>query len=740
MTRERTATSKNQVPIKLRRSKVASWLRYLVARFRRNSYFVAFGLLTLVALIVSGLAPFDASTTVLALFAFASPIYVWLSFKSQFNSQLKSETLAVFFSLVLSSVVLALLFGFTPLSAHQGIFWICAAACITFAIFLEFTIRSASERLPRNGQDLIGLISTAVMLILGSVYLKSTHPYAPLDPKWVPDDYPFFAIVGKDSSLGAPGEAFFNNLEFNYHWLTYSLFGGLNRLAGTDFILGTLRIAPVVSWLLLCLGAILLVQIFSTRRVTVVLAVSSVMFSGALGALIFSVPSLGGLFISPSTLITAAWMVALLIFVNHITKAGDTPVFLVPLLAVIGFTMALGKITTAVASLLGLAAIAGFNSIKSQANGSARRQFLRAQTVVSLPFAVGVVVESRLFLRNTETPLTIEGRLLPEQIFDPMSYSVNLIPVFAALFAVAVMVLPTLLAFSRNRKDALFFATAIISTIGLILIFVLELPAGNEAWFLVAVLALALPLSSVVVVDSMYTVMATEDRFRSMKIIFTLASLGLLTTGLLLLGNEAFFITRAWVIPAILVTLGCGFALMWQITDIASLRRLQAKPVISLAAAFLFLASLTYGFALRTESAIASSIDRGQASLSRDAWLKASQVQALKVKNEVRSSPIAIYSDSPGELALTRWIPYFLDTQAYTLGSLDELTDFYSPNEEIQKRREWVSSYVMSADLKACRELSSDGVQFIWITQGFDNSSGESTTNLKPSVIPVLCD
>jgi hypothetical protein len=402
---------------------------------------------------------------------------------------------------------------------------------------------------------------------------------------------------------------------------------------------------------------------------------------------------------------------------------------------VCGFTLALGKITTAAAALIAIVSLVGFNSIRTKDRVFTIRRFIKAEAVIAVPFALGVIVEIRLFLKSTETPLTIENRLLPTQMSDHATYLVNLIPVFAAVFAVAAMVLPVLLVFPQISKDALFFATAITSTFGLVLIFVLELPAGNEAWFLVAVLALALPLSSVVVVDSMSQALAMSRNFQTVKILTTLILLTLVPLLLLIFGANEFFIIRSWVVPGALVAISICFSLLWQFpTRMSGLHRLLA-----LACAFLFISSLLYGFFLRTESAITSSTSRGEIFKLRDQWLEASQVAALGAQSDVGSSPIAIYSESPGELALTRWIPYFLATQVYTLGSLDELTDFFTPSEEIQSRQDRVSRYVNSQDLESCRELQIAGVRYIWITQGFDASSTEISTNSRPTLLPVVC-
>jgi hypothetical protein len=710
-----------------------------ISRHISNHYFVAFGLIVLISLSISGLSFFEASTSTWALFSFAAPLYVWLSHKSIDDRLPHSEIAAVFFSLIVSSASLALLFGFTSLSTYSLIFWMSSAVCVLVAIFLRYWIPPRKTQFPRNSQDLTGLISTMLLLFLSSVYLKSTNPYDPIRPKWVPDDYPFFAMLGKDISLGLPGEAFFENLSFNYHWLTYSLFGGINRITNTDYILGTLRIAPIFSWLLLCLGAVLLVQIFSTRKISVILATTSVMFSSALGVLIFSIPSLGGLFISPSTLITASWMVALLIFINSVTTRGSAPHFIAPLLLALGFTMALGKITTAAAALIGIAAIVGFNSRNVKNRRSSIPMFVTAQALITLPFALGILIESLLFLRGTETPITIEDRLLPTQLANPTAFLINIIPVLAALFAVAVMVLPIFFAMATVKRNALYFAAAVTSIVGLALVFVLELPAGNEAWFIVAILALALPLSSVVVVDSVSYALVTNKKFISIKALVTLIMIIVLPILLLIYGKDEFFIIKAWVVPAILATVSLCLSLMWRFPSRRLCKGSELHGLFSLAVAFLFLTSVVYGFVLRTDSAATSSMSRGEDSQSRDAWLEASRNAALSARSEVGSSPIAIYSESPGELALTRWIPYFLDTRAYTLGALDELTDFYTPAEEIESRQQWVSAYVRSRDPISCQELNAAGVQYIWITQGFNSSTSQQNEDSKPSLLPVRC-
>lgn len=673
----------------------------------------------------------------LFVFGYSAPTFFYLTNRIAHPYGLAPALLV---SLVATTALGSLMFSFTSISTHPQLIWVgMIGAIIGAAVIGRFKIsRDSDYKSPEH--SLFGTFAASISLILGAVLLRISYPFLENNPKWLPDDFPFFAIVAQDSSVGNPGDAFFSGLTINYHWLTYSFFGGINRLVNVGQISGILVIGTLICWMLLVLGAISIVQSLSKRRLPLLIAAFAVVFANSVGLYAYSTFGLGSSIVSPSTLLTSAWFVAVLIVVQQTTTSQSVNKIGLPIIMVIaGFALGLGKVSTAVITVIGISSFLGFTLLFKRNNiHNSFAALVKHAGLTVFPFIVGMGIASVLFLRSTATELGIEGSLADSDASSPYQWLVLLLPALVSVFSFAVMTFPVLISPSRWRTNGLIFVSAVLSLSGLLIIFFFDFGAGNETWFLTAALALILPTSSVLVADFLtakYSLSPLRHWMQAMLILVLVVPTVIL---LLVFGDNKNLEVRPWLVPAILVVLGLAFGVLWSwlqgsMSTYSTIRSLQLTSV------FLFLLAIAFGLLGRIDAATIKSNSVDQISVKRDTWIQETYLAALKFKDQIGSGPVAIYSNSPGETTLTRWIPYFLKTQAYVVASGDELPDFYAPFDEMPKRQQLVRDFVLSGDTNACRELQEDGIDSIWITQGINLDSLGSVVQDTPKVIPVAC-
>jgi hypothetical protein len=674
----------------------------------------------------------------LFVFGYSAPTFLYLTNRIAHPYCLAPALLV---SLVATTILGSLMFSFTSISTHPQLIWVGLVGAIIGASVIgrSKVIRDSDYKSPEH--SLFGTLIASITLILGAALLRISFPFREDDPQWLPDDFPFFAMVAQDTSMGNPGEAFFNGLTFNYHWLTYSFFGGINRLVNVGQIIGILVIGTLISWMLLVLGAISIVQSLSKRRLPLIIAPLAVVFASSVGLYAYSTYGLGDSIVSPSTLLTSAWFFAVLITVQSSTTSESVNKIILPIImGISGFALGLGKISTAVITVVGIVSILGFTFIFQR--NSTQNSFtllVKHTSFTVFPFLIGMGIASFLFLRSTETELGIEGSLVDSNATSPYQWLVFLLPTLVSVFSFAVMAFPVLIPTTRWRTNGLFLASAVLSVSGLLAIFFFDFGSGNEAWFLTAAFALILPASSVLVADFLtakYSLSPLRHWIQAMLIVVLVIPTAIL---LLVFGDSKNLEVRPWLVPTTLLVLALVFGILWTWSQ-GSISMYSTVRSLKLVSAFLFLLAIAFGLLGRIDAAIIKSNSTDQITMKRDAWIQQTYLAALDFKDQIGSAPIAIYSNSPGETTLTRWIPYFLHTQAYVVSSEDELPDFYSPFDEMLERQQLVRDFVLSRDANACRKLQGDGIGSIWITQGINLDSSGSVVQDTPRVIPVACN
>ena len=711
-------------------------LRELRTRSGVISLFVGWAALLAACCILAGLGIVTSLHLSVMIFGLSFPLFVVIQSKRGIPT-----TVAVMLSLSATTVALALLFAFTPISKHSTLVWAILLAAIATGWYRYRTLSRTQTPSKPSPQDLMGLIVASPSLLLVCFMLHRAFPYSRQDPVWVPDDFPFFALLAKDTSAGRPGSAFFSDLDMHYHWLSYALFGGLQRLASVDHLQGLISLAPSLSWLLLALGAIAVVQLLTRSVLAVAIAVTSTLFSQSVGVQYFVTSGLGPSVVSPSTLITSSWFVALIITLHLALRQGTVPVWFAPISLVMGFSLTLAKVSTAGMAFLGVLTMvlhAYFRGAISRRDR--QRKLIQNIFLAATPFAVGALAVTTVFIRSTSTDLGIETALLPSNLGDGYTGLVLVLPVLASVFSFAVMVLPTVAAFRGWRGNDILLASGVLALVGLLLVLVFDFGMGNEAWFLTAGLALILPTSSVIVATTISTTLARDRAGRVLQVAALVACLALAVFALMRFGGAQFLLVRPWLTPVALIALSVSFASVWQL-GLRSVSGLVPSQRASLALVYLFILSFVLGIGFRLDAA-AKAPDRGGPNSPvqfRDSWVRESAQFANRISDQLESSPIAVYSQNPSDSLMTRWIPYLLDTRAYSISPLDDITDYFTPLPEMQRRQATVRDFVFSRNAQACEDLRADGVRYIWITPDLAQGTPSIEKTTEPQVVPVAC-
>jgi hypothetical protein len=689
-----------------------------------------------VALVLSGIRPQTSIFITLTLFAFAFPAFAFLQRPSSLRI---SVTQSIFLSLTLITLLGSLLFAFTPVSNLPTGTWFALAATSWVAGWAILHHLSDTP-LKTSGQDFLTFI-TVSSVSLAAVLLNSlTLRFDAFRPQWLPDDFPFFALLGQDVSQGNPGAAFFDGMQINYHWLTYSLFGGIGNASGTDQIETLTKFVPVLGWLLLGLGAASVVQVLTTRRAPIILGTLSVVFANSVGLYSYSTYGVGRSVASPSTLLTSAWLVGIILATYLLLqKIKPNPAWFL-LFLIAGFGSALGKISTAVAGVVGMVIIVILESLRrSDKEHKPIKLLTRYGLTLVLPFILGILITNQTYLSETSTELGFEQSLNLSEVTDPYLGLITLLPVLVSVFSIAVMVFPVLASWNLIKSNSLVGSSAFLSVFGLLIVFLFDFGAGNEAWVITSSLALILPVSSVIVIDWLYSLKPRNRQMFVLTVILTL--LISFTFSILLTANltNATLELRPWLIPSLLVFVSLLVSVIWMLNTSSQVGISTTKFLLATSISFLFVTSITLGLVLRIEAAVNEQKGRDSFAQMRDNWITATSDFANLNQPEFQDSPVAIYSNSPGETTLVRWIPYFLSTPVYTLGTADQIPDYFTPQGEAERRRDLVAAYVESSDPIACNQLRSEGISTIWITQGIDLQSTGAPTTGSPRLLPIKC-
>lgn len=699
----------------------------------RTSFYLSWTALFVVTLLLAEIGLRQALVISLLTFGLSFPLFTLLSRRSVF-----SLSSALFFSLTAVTVLGALLFAFTPIGRGVLPIWVLLGF-VVFVITLAL-IRTTSTPAQRTAtdQDLAGLVTAWLAIVPSVAMIRQAFDFSRSQPVWIPDDFPFFAVVAENVSIGEPGSAFFNGVDFHYHWLTYSLFGGLNRLSGVDQIHGLLAMTPALTWLMLGLAAVSVAQILTKAIAPIVVSVLAILFANSVGVNVFATSGLAQAVVSPSTLLTASWFVAVLLALHVALRRGRITWWAFLPAFIMGFSLTLGKASTAAITFLGMMAIILHGYLwPALGKRTSFRLVLRNICLTLVPFIIGTLTAVLYFIESTSTDLGYERRLFSNPS-DPYLWIVTLLPVAASVFSFLVMVLPNLSSVSLWRRESLYFAAGILSVVGLLLIGVFDFGVGNEAWFLTAALAVTLPTASVIVVE---TLRRTTSQTRSRRLVQSafLAVFALSTSlALLHFGDSEFLIVRPWLTPALLLVAAGLFGLLWLRCN-STLESRNPSEVLRLSVAYLFIVSVIFGISLRVDAVVNSIGSVDPAASLRSDWIREAADLAERIQDENGDSPVAVFSQSSDEATLARWIPYLLNTQAFTVSSFDEITDYFTPGDEMARRQVLVEEFVETSDRLSCRELLRAGVKFVWLTPNLDVAQDGIATSLAPDLIPISC-
>jgi hypothetical protein len=641
---------------------------------------------------------------------------------------------------------LSFLFAFFGIAKSPFAFWAFAIAlnALGILVFIKCGGKITADKV--RILQLVRLISlTGILVAVASLMLRMTSPIVKLPQAWIPDDFPLFAEWGRLISDPTLSNSMVSGLSFKYHWFTYSLLGGFDRLFSEDFLIGPTQIAPVITWLFLALGAAAIVGHFERQLIPAMLAVSAVLFSMTIGTLANSTGGFGGITVSPSHLLSSFWLIAAVLFGYQHLKSGSRNWLAAFPFAFIGFSLMLSKVTAFVAAISILFLVAYFISVR-QVEG--RQSFLSGSFSAlrfTIPLILGGLVAYILFLDGSDSGFAIEPSLLIAPESDLTQYVIQVLPLGAYLFAQLVLVLPAIfLYFSSERRNPFVLSILIVGLMALVLALVVQLPSSNEAWLFTGILGLILPLSSLFVWR--WITSLSDSRSKSLTGWFWLGLTACLISLLLITTREAdYFLLRPWATPVSVTSLSILSALSLLVImkkmRIFSARRLS-QYVAGTVVSALFLTSIAFGLGLKATAASNSLEARDFVSQQRDLWLLEAQKTAGSDSLLPETETLGVYSTSPAEETLVRWIPYFAKRQIYNFRSEDFIQNIYlgETTMEMQQRERAVRDYVETRSRASCEKLSHDGVTQIWLTPNFTLSSGPDIPTPIHSLISIECE
>jgi hypothetical protein len=723
-------------------------------QFRGNSYLIAFlsrevliwvslGFSILVSLLIMGTGTLSSIQISVALILYTLPFYLLLSVWSSKDTNLVARLV---YSLMLSTMLLSFLFAFFGIAKSPFAFWMFAVAlnALGIIVFIKCGDRNSADEF--RILQLVRLISfTGILVAVASLLLRMTSPIVERPQAWIPDDFPLFAEWGRLISDPTLSNSVVAGLSFKYHWFTYSLLGGFDRLFSEDFLVGPTQIAPVITWLFLALGAAAIVGHFERQLIPAMLAASAVLFSMTIGTLANSTGGFGGITVSPSHLLSSFWLMAAVLFGYQRLKLGSKNWLGAFLFAFIGFSLMLSKVTAFVAVISILFLASYFVSVQ-QVEG--RRRFLSGSFSalrLTMPLLLGGLVAYILFLDGSDTGFAIEPNLLIAPESDLTQYVIQVLPLGAYLFAQLVLVVPAICLYSSSeRRNPFVLSILIVGSLALVLALVVQLPSSNEAWLFAGILGLILPLSSLFVWR--WITALSSSRRQSLTVWLWLGLNACLISLFLIVTREAdFFLLRPWATPIAVTSLSVLSALSlllimksMNIVSFKILFRYVAGTVVST----LFLTSITFGLGLKITAASDSLDARDFVSQQRDLWLLGAQETAGSDSLLPESETLAIYSTAPTEETLVRWIPYFTKRQIYNFRSEDFIQNIFIGETTMEmQQREWaVREYVETGSRTSCEKLSQDGVTQIWLTPNFTLSSGLNSPTPIHSLMTIECE
>jgi hypothetical protein len=646
---------------------------------------------------------------------------------------------------------LALLFGFTGIADSPLIFWTVGITSNVGALLI-FLIKTHSSQAVLTSMSIqqnrhISLIASlsGLMVVAASFAQGRISPLTWNPTKWLPDDYPLFASWAEQLSNGSQGNLVIEGFTLKYHWLTYSFLGGLDRLFSNNFMSGPVLMAPVIAWVGLAFGAIAVTQLLSRNSIAPLLASTSVLFASTIGVMAYSTGGLGGITVSPSHLISASWVPAVMILFYTALLRSNTSYISTILFFALGFSLALAKFTSFVTVLFGTLAMLLIVN-RRRLDSFVSKENIKL-ILLPLSFSVGASIAFLLHISGSETLIDIDQSLKFSSSAGLANYFLQMLPLGAYAFSIIVLILPSVL-LVRNRvgKEPLVGAATTLSLSGFFVAVILQLRDSNEAWFISGSLAFILPVSAVLVSEKVQN--TSTKFFRSYTIWVYIILVALILSLFLLWSRELeSFQVRPWLTPALILgTSAFAWALYGVLSRKSSKESISATCLIRFVGymliATLFLTSIVFGIALRGQSFWNTSNSRDDISLSRDLWIQGAQELIDSGSLDPNNRALAIYSTSLGEQTLTRWIPMLAKERAYLIRSDDLVKNvFFSDQRNLMNEREaHIRQYVETGSISSCTALRNDGILQIWLTPNIDFNRESGAPNPSHRLIGVQCD
>lgn len=716
-------------------------MRSILSRWEVRAWGLT-GLIVVVSLLIAGVPPASSLAMSLLLMVFGTPMLVLLQRYWRGRRADPLANLAISFGA--TTVLLGLAFFVLPQFLPLYSIWFIG---FSFCLLVGFRVlrwqcrgmRTEPGHAPHSWWG-----GVAVAVVPAALLLRWTYPVSDSGQTWLPDDNPLFAEWGRLMSEGRGISGLIDGFELRYHWLSYAFLGGLDRLVSTSFLTGPVLVAPVIAWVGLGLGAVAVVRRLTKSVAPLFIAPLSVVFAGTIGVLPYSMGGLGGIVVSPSNLLSAVWLITAILTGLQLNSHSASTSARWGLLTPMGFALMLGKVSTVPAAVVSLLPSAIQSSHAQKNKPWLRVAFSGLWSLV--PLVVGGAVAFFGFIWGVGGEFSIDSKLIWPQGAALSTYFLQLMPLGASLFASLPFILPSAaMLFTRRRHNSLVQGSALVGLVGLLVVGVVELRDGNEAWLLLGALAFILPVSSVFVTDTLTPRLAKNGQSVWFSI-FCITGLSLATLVVLAARESNFFLMRPWLLPTVVTLILLTFALFALVrsvnlgnTPLSSMRRY--KSAVAVAVSLLFLLSITVGAALRLSAFNTALAASSTAANVRSEWIAAARAVGATLPSAAFTGSIAVYSTTDTEQTLARWIPEILEMKNYFIRNDDLVHRVYQPqgSSTMESRESVVRDFVSTGSASACEQLRQDGVSLVWITPGMNDLNRTRATDFDHRWLLVDC-
>ena len=708
------------------------------------------------SLLVAGVPVGSSLLIVATVVVFALP---WLFLQDLIGLWTKNYAARVTVAVGMGTISQALVFSFTPIVRNSGVFWAANAAIAGLWVAGRIVLKSRLATHLNTDTKLLAPILTACVSVLASaVLIRLASPISDGDLVALPGDYALFAEWGRLLSSGAGPTGIIEGFDFRYHWLVYAWLGGFDRILGQSYLFGPVLVAPALAWLGLSIGSVAIAKMLSRAAGPAVLAVLAVMFSSSVGLSPFSMAGLGGLsHSSPSHVVASLWLVAGFLIAYELLSNKTSVSLRSVIFLVLGFSLMLSKATTFLTLLVSLFIVSTVlqrrNERASYVNGAT------SSILATIPLLIGGTAAYFIFISGTGSGIAVDDRLIWTSDTSFSDFGVQLTPLAAYTFSVAVWVTPVFLLFrSRSRNEPVVLSAAGLSIVGIAVALILEMRGSNETWLLQGSLILILPVAAFAVARTGALTLAQCRRICLLWVLLPVAaSLIAGSYALVMIRDSPRLLERPWLLPSVAIAAAClvaffAVSMLKKYSTSDGIYEHKPLTVVAVAVSLLFLLSIAFGFTLRFHGGLESRAQESEYAGFVNGWLSSAQEQADSFQDVSGRGSVAVLSTSSGERILARWIPFLIQQPLYSMRTDDDVHLYFLPssteigdtNDEtsdslMDQRESLISEYVLEGSLAACEQLRGDGVEFVWLTPNSDFSSETTVRDFSHSFQRLTC-